>query len=303
MKHFLFFIFTIIFFNISISQIEDHIKYKQQFNSIYLTVFDSSNYKLAIKKISYLEKKFKKLYTEEYILKAYCYHKLGNDFKASKSIKLAWSNHLCDPSTLKQINNYEWVKMVDGFNKIQTKRMHKGFENNKKLNSQFLDTLNKLTDTILYYDQYYRSLLVDVKNDSIETYKLHVKIQFQDSLNIIKFKEIYSKYGFPGEKISCFFSEKLYVFLLHSADYDWFLDEYSNIFYNDVINGNMPATLYLIWLDRNKTSKNEKVQFAMYGNPRKFIATKEEIEEIKNQRLKFGVVNSFRIPYELRGFQ
>lgn len=285
------------------SQIVDHIEYKKELNDTYITVFDSSNYKSAIEKISYFEKKYKNLYTEEYILKAFCYHKLGNDYKASKAIKKAWSNRLCDPSTLKQINDFGWVKMVDGFNKRQTKRMHKGFENNKKLNSPFLDTLTLLTDSILHYDYMYRSMLEDVRSDSIETRKLYNKIQFQDSLNILKFKDLYQKFGFPGENITCFFSEKLYVFLLHSADYDWFVEEFSNNFYKDVVNGNMPATLYLIWLDRNKNTKNETVQFYMYGFYKKFEATEEQIKEIKNQRLKFGVVNSFRIPYELRGFQ
>ncbi len=290
--------FLIITCQCSFGQLINHIEYKKSCNTIYQLGIDSSQHKKALVELNKLEKKYGQLYTEEYMLRAFCYHKLGNNNKASKAIKVAWSHRICDPAYLNQMDGFDWIKMTESFNEKQTKRLNEGYENNLKLRSKDFDSLEFLVQALTDKDQRFRAFLSPKERDSLSAEQISVLTVNQDSLDILEFERIYLKYGFPGEKVSCLFSTRLLVFLLHSADYKWFVDRMRPKFLEDVKNGDMPASLFLTWLDRSSHYQGEKEEFAMYVNPKKFKATPEEIKTIKQARLSYGVVNSFRVPYQ-----
>ncbi|TSJ41155.1 hypothetical protein [Fluviicola chungangensis] len=288
-------IFVVLASQCSFGQLINHIEYKKDCNIVYLRV-DSSKYKAALTTLKKLEKKYGSLYTEEYILRAFCYHKLNNNKKASIAMEVAWSHRICDPAYLNQIDGFDWVKMGESFNEKEKKRLNQGYENNLKLRSKDFDSLAFLVKELSDKDQKYRAFLSPKKMESLGDSLSILSIE-QDSLNILEFERIYSKYGFPGEQISCLFSTRLLAFLLHSADYNWFVDRMRPKFLIDVKNGDMPASLFLIWVDRNSNSNGKKEEFAMYVNPKSFEATPLEIQLIKQARLEYGIVNSFRVPY------
>lgn len=292
----LFLIFALLVCHSSFGQILNHIEYKQDCNLIYRLGIDLSKYETALTELKRLEKKYGTLYTEEHILRAFCYHKLNNNKKASVSMRDAWSNRVCDPAYLSQMDSFTWSAMVDSFNKKEKKRVEQGYENNLKLRSKDYDSLAFLIKQLTTRDQTFRSFLSQKEMDSLAN-ELILNSVNQDSLDILEFERIYAKFGFPGEKISCLFSQRFVVFMLHTADYDWFVEKMRPKFLEDVKNGDMPASLFLIWLDRNSAASGKKEEFAMYVNPENFNATPEEIEGIKKARLSYGIVNSFRIPY------
>lgn len=290
-------IFALFIVHYSFGQKINHIEYKQDCNRIYQLGVDSSQYHTALIKLRNLENKYGTLYTEEHILRAFCFHKLNNNRKASISMREAWSNRVCDPAYLYQMEGFAWEKMLESFNKKEMKRVEQGYENNLKLRSKDYDSLAFLIKQLTTRDQTFRSFLSQEEMDSLAS-ELSLNSVNQDSLDILEFGRIYAKYGFPGEKVSCFFSQRFVVFMLHTADYDWFVEKMRPKFLEDVKNGDMPASLFLIWLDRNSAASGKKEEFAMYVNPENFNATPEEIEEIKKARLSYGIVNSFRVPYQ-----
>lgn len=282
-------------------QLINHIEYKKDCNFAYQIAIDSSNYKAALTDLKKLEKKYGNLYTEEYILRAFCYHKLNNNKKASMAMEVAWSHRICDPGYLNQIDGFDWKNIGKTFNEKEEKRLNKGYDNNFKNRSKDFDSLEYLIRELSDKDQKYRAFLSIEEMEALGDSLSILSIQ-QDSLNMLEFERIYTKYGFPGEQVSCLFSTRLLAILLHSADYNWFVERMKPKFLDDVKNGEMPASLFLTWLDRNSKANGNKEEFAMYINPDNFKATPQEIELIKQLRLEYGIVNSFRVPYNSVGW-
>lgn len=276
----------------------NHITYKQDFDPVYATALDSCQYKKALKKWEQLHEKYKYVHTEEHMLRAYCYYQLDKKNKAAKCVKEAWSHQICDPSYFEQIPDFHWLKMVKSFNRKQNKLVEEGYKVNTSLNSKDYDSLTYLIERLVNVDQEYRSLIsVEEKQKLGDSLKiLAVK---RDSLDMLEFLRIYHNYGYPGEKISCFFSMRWLSFLLHTADYDWFYEKMYPLFERDVRTGSMPASLFLFWIDRHSASNDQRAEYAVYQNPNHFKATPEELEEIKRKRFEMGVSKLFRIPYVL----
>lgn len=276
----------------------DHVIYKQEFDPVYSTVFDSLQYKKALKQWDQLNNKYKDLHSEEHLLRAFCYNQLGRKNKAARCVREAWSHQLCDPGYLEQINDFKWLNMVQSFNKKQMKKVEEGYAINSSLNNKDYDSLSYLIEKLSTSDQTYRSSLTEeerIKNkDSLIA--LAVK---QDSLDMLEFLRIYDKWGFPGEKVSVIFSQRLLVFMLHFADYEWFYTKMYPLFEEDVRRGRMPASLFLMWIDRHSHSINLPAEYAMYQNPKHFKATPQELEIIKTKRFEKGVSKLFRIPFVL----
>lgn len=289
------FIFCIFSYISSQAQIPNYIVYKQDCNNAYTTIIDLGKYKQGVKMIDKLHKKYGELCGEEFILKAFCYHKLGKNRKASIAIRDAWASRIYDQGYLTQIDGFTWHDIYEPFNERQKGRIQEGYRLNGEKMSKDYDSLLFLIEKLNNSDQEFRSQL-----SPSDTINLEQRLIERDSLDIIEFIRIYDKYGFPGEKVANLFSMMYFAFFLHTADYDWFYDMMKDRFLNDVKQGNMSGSLYLNWLDRHNVSKGEKSKFAMYGNPKHFQATPEEIVTIKQARLSFGVVNSFRVPYDLR---
>lgn len=278
------------------AQSYNHIVYKQDFEKVYSLVFDSVQNKKALLEWSKLEKKYKELHTEEYMIKAYCFYKLDKKNKAAKFVKKAWSHQICDPAYLSQIESFKWLEMVESFNRIQSKKVAEGYKINSSLNSKDYDSLAYLIEKLSSSDQTFRSFISEKDRlnygDSLEPLTI-----LRDSLNMLEFIRIYTKYGFPGEKISVIFSERLLVFMLHFADYDWFYEKMYPLFFEDVKAGRMPASLFCMFIDRHSTTRGKVAEYAIYQNPKKFHPTTEQLENIKNKRLEMGISKLFRIPY------
>jgi hypothetical protein len=295
MRSFLFILVCLICTQPTKAQILDYITYKQECNSIYLTVIDSTDYKMGLRALEQLQKKHKVLCGEEFILKAFCYHKLGNNRKASIAMRDAWAARITDQGYLTQINGFTWHDIAVPFNKRQKERIQEGYRLNGAQMSKDYDSLLFLVEKLNFSDQEFRTNL-----DPNDTINMRARMMEHDSLDIVEFIRIYDTYGFPGEKVANLFSMTYLAFFLHSADYDWFYDRMKERFLKEVQAGNMGSSLYLNWLDRHAVSSGKKAVFAMYGNPNKFQGTPEEIHAIQEARLNFGVVYSFRVPYDLR---
>lgn len=280
------------------SQSYDHVKYKQDFDTVYSLAIDSFKYKDAIKVWNKLEKTYNEPHTEEYILKAYCYYQLKKSNKAAKCVREAWHHQLYDPAYLEQIDKFKWLSMHESFTPKQMKIVEQGYEAGRLLNSKDFDSLEYLVEKLGNSDQQYRSFISeqDKKLDLDSLRKLSIN---RDSMDMLEFLRIYNKYGFPGEKIGPLFSSRLTVFLLHFADYDWFYEKMRPLFEQDVHAGRMPATLLMRWIDRHSASNNKKAEYAMYQNPKYFNPTPEDLEAIKQKRFEMGVSKLFRIPFDL----
>ena len=277
------------------AQITNYISYKQDCNTGYLTAIDSANYKLGLKQIGEVQEKYGTLCGEEFILKAFCYHKLGKNRKASIAMRDAWAARMCDQGYLTQIDGFTWHDIAVPFNKRQKERIQEGYKLNGAQMSKDYDSLLFLVEQLNDSDQRFRSQLTPG-----DTINLRFRMMERDSLDMIEFIRIYDKYGFPGEKVCNLFSMMYYAFFLHTADYDWFYDSMKERFIKEVIAGNMSASIYLSWLDRHEVAVERKAVFAMYGNPNHFKGSREEIQKIKAKRLEYGVVYSFRVPFDLR---
>nr|WP_294861139.1 hypothetical protein [uncultured Fluviicola sp.] len=274
----------------------DHVIYKHDFEPVYELVIDSFQYKKAIKCWEKLNLKYQdSVHTEEYMLRAFCYYQLGKKNKAAKCVKEAWCHQLCDPAYLSQINGFKWSLMVSSFNSKQMKRVEEGYKINLSLNSKNYDSLAYLIKKISTSDQTYRSFLTEEERIKYAD-SLTILAVRRDSLDMLEFLRIYDKYGFPGERVSCLFSQRFTVFMLHTADYDWFYTKMKLLFEEDVRRGRMPSSLFLMWIDRHSRSNELPAEYAMYQNPNDFHPTPEELEIIKRKRFEKGVSKLCRIP-------
>lgn len=277
----------------------DHVIYKQDFEPVYELAIDSFQYKKAIKKWDKLNVKYDdSVHTEEHLLRAFCYYQLGKKNKAAKCVREAWHHQICDPAYLSQINGFKWSPMVSSFNAKQMKKVEQGYKFGATLVSKDYDSLAYLVEKISTSDQTYRSFLSEEDRLKYKDSLIALAVK-RDSLDMIEFLRIYDKYGFPGERVSTIFSMRLLVFFLHFADYDWFYAKMYTSFEEDVRRGRMPASLFLMWIDRHSHSHEEPAEYAMYQNPKRFKATPEELEIIKKKRFEKGVSKLCRIPYVL----
>lgn len=276
----------------------DHVIYKQDFERVYELAIDSFQYKKAIKKWDELNLKYQdSLHTEEHMLRAFCYYQLGKKDKAAKCVREAWHHQICDPAYLSQINGFKWLPMVSSFNKKQMKKVEQGYQFGSTLVSKDYDSLAYLVEKISTSDQIYRTgSLTEEERLKYKDSLIALAVR-RDSLDMLEFLRIYDKYGFPGERVSTIFSMRLLVFMLHFADYDWFYTKMYPLFEEDVRRGRMPASLFLMWIDRHSHSNDRPAEYAMYQNPKHFKATPEELETIKVKRFEKGVSKLCRIPY------
>ena len=75
------------FISFSISAQMNHIDYKVDCDLAYRYAIDNLDYTKSLNHLSKVNKKYGKLYCEEYILMAHCYKKLGKQTKSAKCLK------------------------------------------------------------------------------------------------------------------------------------------------------------------------------------------------------------------------
>lgn len=284
----------------SISAQINHIDYKVDCDPAYRYAIDDSNYTKCLSHLSKVNKKYGKLYCEEYILMAHCYKKMGKETKSAKCLKKAWSTYGFDMVCLEQIPQINLVSINEGYTKKQQKLVLEGYDNFAKLKRSNTDSLKIVLLAMEDRDQIPR---MKFYTDSvIDTNAVNREIVLVDSLNLIEFRNIVYKLGYPGEWILPGAVSRVFVLLVHSSYNQAFFDEMKPVFLNEVIAGRMPPSHYALWLDRHYSTVNLPQPYGMLAIPGKTDFSEEKKQEIIANRLKIGLVKNCLIPTKLLMF-
>lgn len=290
------FLFSI-FVNICAYGQFNHIQYKTDCDPAYRSAIDDLNYSKSLGLLSKVKKKYGKLYCEEYILMAHCYKKLGKETKSAKSLRNAWSNYGFDMECLGQIPQISLDSINYGYSKKQQQFVKQGYDNFAKLKRSNTDSLMAVLQTMLDADQLPR---MKFYSDSvIDTIALNKEIRSVDSINLIAFKNMIYKLGYPGEWILPGNASQAFVLLVHSSYNQAFFDEMKPVFLKEVIAGRMPPSYYALWLDRHHSIWNMPQLYGMLAIPENFDLSEKQKQEITANRLKIGVVKNCFIPTRL----
>lgn len=279
----------------------NHIDYKRDCSSAYSSALDSLNYPKCLKQLSKIKKQFGKLYCEEYILMAHCYKQLGKQTKSAKCLRSAWSTYAYDLVCLSQIPEISLEKINQGYSERQKKIVQQGYDNFPKLNRSNTDSLKLVLQAMEDRDQVPR---MKFYTDSvIDTNAVNREIVLVDSLNLIEFRNIIYKLGYPGEWILPGNVSRVFLLLVHSSYNQAFFDEMKPVFLKEVIEGRMPPSHYALWLDRHYSMVYLPQPYGMLAVPGKTDFTEEQIKEIIANRLEIGVVKNCSIPSYLLLFE
>ncbi|MNK00444.1 hypothetical protein D3C87_182290 [compost metagenome] len=278
----------------------NHIDYKKECSVAYSAAIDSLNYSKCFKELAKIRKKYGKLYCEEYILMAHCYKKMGRETKSAKCLRNAWSTYAFDLVCLDEIPQINLEAINTGYSKKQQKIVQQGYDNFSKLNRHNTDSLKAVLQVMLDKDQEPR---MKFYTDSvIDTNAVNREIVLIDSLNLIEFRGIIYKLGYPGEWILPGNVSRVFVLLVHSSYNQAFFDEMKPVFLKEVIEGRMPPSHYALWLDRHYSMASLPQPYGMLAIPGKTDFTPEQIREIIKNRLEIGLIKNCAIPTRLLFF-
>lgn len=279
----------------------NHIDYKVDCDPAYRYAIDELNFRECINQLSKVNRKYGKLYCEEYILMAHCYKKLGKETKSAKTLKKAWSNYGFDMVCLTQIKQIDLGEINNGYTAKQQKFVQQGYDSFAKLNRSNTDSLKLVLEVMLDRDQVPR---MKFYSDSvIDTNAVNREIVLVDSLNLIEFRNIIYKLGYPGEWILPGNVSRVFVLLVHSSYNQAFFDEMQPVFLKEVIAGRMPPSHYALWLDRHNSVVDLPQPYGMLAIPGKTDFSEEQKQEIIANRLKLGLIKNCPIPTKLLMFE
>lgn len=276
------------------AQTFNQIDYKKSANAIYETVISKGEYRTGINELNKLEKQWGHLYTEEYMLKAFCYYKSDNNDSASVWVEAAWSYPIMDPHYLHQIEGFDWVEMCNSFNEAQHAANLRGFEKNTAIRPSYADSIAAALDTLQFIDALWRDSTFPEHREFLPL--VHYDLN-QDSINFLKYEAIFRKYGFPGETVMTLMSSRFEALYLHWADYPAIYEKMTPLFLEEVKAGRMPTTLFLKWIDRHHVSHNEPVEFATYGHPKNYPVN-ADMSQYRENRRRYGISDLFYLPYD-----
>jgi len=278
----------------------NRIEYKQECDLAYRLAIDNAQYKKSLKKIAEVKKKYGMLYGEEYVLSAFCYKKMGKNTKSAKSLRDAWSTYAFDFNCLFQIEEIQPGKIVEGFTEKQNEIVGQGYANSAKLKSKVTDSLIAVFDAMLERDIVPR---IKPRLNLQDSIAVGAEIRATDSLNLVEFKNIIKTYGYPGEWLLPFRSNVSFFILVHSAYNEDFYNEMNEVFRNEVVNGRMAPSFYLLWLDKRNSWLNLPIEYAMVNLPGKKEFSPTEIQDIIEKRLSYGLIKNCPIPSKQLNFQ
>lgn len=279
----------------------NHIDYKTDCDLAYRLAIDSLNYPKCLTQLSKVNRKYGKLYCEEYILMAHCYKQMGKETRSAKCLRKAWSNYAFDLSCLDQMPEISLESINAGYSKKQQKIVQQGYDNFPKLNRRNTDSLGTVLQTMLDRDQAPR--LKFYTDSVIDTNAVNREIIRVDSLNLIEFRRIIYQLGYPGEWILPGNVSRVFVLLVHSSYNQSFFDEMKPVFLQEVIAGRMPPSHYALWLDRHYSMVRLPQPYGMLAIPGKTDFTPEQIREIIANRMKIGLIKNCPIPTKMLFFQ
>ena len=289
------------FVGFSLSAQINHIDYKVDCDPAYRYAIDDLNYSKCLSRLSKVNKKYGKLYCEEYILMAHCYKKMGKETKSAKCLRKAWSTYGFDMVCLDQIPQISLVSINEGYSKKQQKFVQEGYDNFAKLKRSNTDSLKLVLQSMEDRDQAPRMKFYD--GSIIDTGAVNSEIVLVDSLNLIEFRNIIYKIGYPGEWILPGTVSRVFVLLVHSSYNQAFFDEMKPVFLNEVIAGRMPPSHYALWLDRHYSTVYLPQPYGMLAIPGKTDFSEEKKQEIIANRLKIGLIKNCLMPSKLLMFE
>lgn len=279
----------------------DHIQYKKDCDAAYRLAIDDSNYSKSLNQLSKVKKQYGKLYSEEYILMAHCYKKQGKETKSAKCLRSAWSNYGFDMACFGQVKQIDLGEINKGYTAKQQKLVQQGFDNFGKLKRSNTDSLMLVLQTMLEADQVPRMKFYS--DTPIDTVAVNREMALTDSINLIAFKNIIYKLGYPGEWILPGNSSQAFVLLVHSSYNQSFFDEMKPVFLQEVIAGRMPPSYYALWLDRHYSVTDLPQSYGMLAVPENFNLSEKQKQEITTERLKIGLIKNCPIPTQLLMFE
>jgi hypothetical protein len=279
----------------------NHIQYKTDCDMAYRFAIDDSNYSKSLGQLAKAEKKYGKLYCEEYILMAHCYKKQGKETKSARSLKKAWSNYGFDMACLGQVKQIDLGEINKGYTAKQQKIVQQGFDNFAKLKRSNTDSLMLVLQAMLEADQVPRMKFYS--DSPIDTVAVNREMALTDSINLIAFKNIIYKLGYPGEWILPGNSSQAFVLLVHSSYNQAFFDEMKPVFLKEVIAGRMPPSYYALWLDRHNSVVELPQSYGMLAVPANKDLSEKQKQEIAAERLKIGLIKNCPVPTQLLMFR
>ena len=279
------------------SQQINFIEYKKECNVAYISALDKKAYTSCLNQLKQIKIKYKLLCCEEYILMAYCLKKTNQLTKSAETLKTALSNYAFDLNCYNQIGPIQIDSITNGFTKKQLLIVDKGYENAIKLMPKIGDSIIHVFEKIDLLDQNVRTKIALNRKDSII---LNSKIRQVDSINLITFKNLIYKYGYPGEKILPWNTGYPFLILTRSAKYDAFFKEMQPILLEEVKKGNMPPSHYVFWLDKHNEAIKATLEYGIIDISSQSNLDLTQKTEVKKKRLELGLINGFPIPsYEL----
>ena len=299
MKNALFLFILLMSWNL-LAQI-DHIRYKTDCDLAYRFAIDDLDYQKSLKKLSEVNRKYGKLYCEEYILMAHCYKKQGKETKSAKCLRKAWSNYGFDLTCLDQITEISLDSINAGYSKKQQRIVQQGYDNFTKLKRSNTDSIYAVLGVLLERDQVPRMKLYS--DSLIDTNRVYAEIVSVDSLNLIEFRNIIYTLGYPGEWILPGRVSQVFVLLVHSSYNQAFFDEMQPVFLKEVIAGRMPPIHYALWLDRHYSMVRLPQPYGMLAIPGKTTFSDAEKHQIIANRMKIGLIKNCPIPTRMLFFQ
>ncbi len=279
----------------------DHIQYKKDCDAAYRLAIDDSNYSKSLNQLSKVKKQYGKLYSEEYILMAHCYKKQGKETKSAKCLRSAWSNYGFDMVCIDQIPQLNLTSINQGYGKKQKRIVQQGYDNFPKLNRTNTDSLKIVFEKMEERDQAPRMKFY--QDSVVDTIALNREMHLVDSLNLLEFRDIIYKVGYPGEWILPLNVSRVFVLLIHSSYNQAFFDEMKPVFLQEVIAGRMPPSHYAIWLDRHYSVTDLPQSYGMLAVPENFNLSEKQKQEIIAERLKIGLIKNCPIPTQLLMFE
>ena len=278
----------------------NHIEYKQECDVAYRLAIDSAQYKKSLKKLTSVKKKYGKLYCEEYVLSAFCYKQMQKNTKSAKSLKSAWSTYVFDFNCLFQMDEIQPGKVMEGFTEKQKQIVEQGFAKSAGLKNKVTDSLIAVFDAMLERDIAPR---IKPRLNAHDSLVVGAEIRATDSINLIEFKRIIKTYGYPGEWLLPLRSNVSFFILVHSAYDQNFYNEMNEVFRNEVVQGRMAPSFYLLWLDKHNSFLGLPTEYAMLKLPKKKEFTPSEIKLIIEKRLIYGLIKNCPIPSKQLNFQ
>lgn len=281
----------ILFFSSSISfgQIFDHIAYKQEVNKAYEMAINKQKYTEALTQLAFVQEKYKMLYGEDYLLKAFCYKSLGDNKLASEAIKTAWTTPTFDLRTLWYIKELDPGALNIGFNPDQLTTVREGLDAYTAPVNQ--DSLLALFKKLTEEDQFVRDR--NSSDPSNETWANAV-----DSLNKVHedfFADYVARFGFPGEKQLGTGDFAIWIVFIHTAGNEAYYQKMKPIFLEEVRKGNMSPYYFANWVDQHQFyAKLPSIYNTITANNIKLSTA--QMNDVAKNRFEIGLIN---VPFTL----